>query len=329
MNFDTKNYDTALIGCGYWGTNIAKVLTKIKKNKILIYDEKNSNSYILKKRFPKKIIISNSLKKILIDKKVQNVILATPPNKNYNLLKLCIKNKKNIFIEKPGLKKYSDIIKIKKLNHKKILMFGYIYLFNNNIKFLKKYTSNIKNGKILYVKFQRQNLGPVRNDVSASYDLSSHDLSIFLFLFNRIPKLIKNTSYSILKKNIADISNLSFKYKNFYVDINNSWLNPDKIRRLTIISSNKMLLFDEMESINKIKIFNKYAQYPKISHFDNNFFNKKAKIYVGKNFSPQIKQNDSLQDEMKYFFNCIKTKKKPITDLAFATKILRTLKKIN
>ena len=328
MNIDTINYDTALIGCGYWGTNIAKVLSKIKKNKIVIYDEKYSNSLILKKRYPNKFIIVKKLNKILDDKKIQNVILATPPNKNYNLLKLCIKSNKNIFIEKPGLKSYSDLKKIKKLNHKKILMFGYIYLFNNNIKFIKKYISSNKNGKILYMKFQRQNLGPIRSDVNAAYDLSSHDLSIFLYIFNKLPKLIKNSSYSILKRKIADISNLSFKFKNFFIDINNSWLNPDKVRRLTIITNKKMLLFNEMETDNKIKIFNKFAQYPNISYFDNKFFNRKAKIYLGKNFSPKIKQNDSLYDEINYFFNCIEKNKKPITDISFALKILKTLKKI-
>ena len=93
MNIDTINYDTALIGCGYWGTNIAKVLSKIKKNKIIIYDEKHPNSVILKKRYPNKFLIVKKLKAILNDKKIHNVILATPPNKNYNLLKLCIQNK--------------------------------------------------------------------------------------------------------------------------------------------------------------------------------------------------------------------------------------------
>ena len=115
MNFDTINYDTALIGCGYWGTNIAKVLTEIKPNKIIIYDNNHSNSQILKNRYSKKLIIFKNLHKILKDRKIKNVILATPPNKNFYLLKQCIKNKKNIFIEKPGLKKYSELIKIKKI----------------------------------------------------------------------------------------------------------------------------------------------------------------------------------------------------------------------
>ena len=329
MTKNSKKNDTALIGCGYWGTNIAKVLTKVKKNKVIIYDENRFNSLILKKRFPNKTIISKSLKNILHDKNIKNVILATPPEKNYWLLKQCIENKKNVFIEKPGLKTYSEIIKIKKMKNNKILMFGYIYLFNNNIKYLKKYISAKKNGKILYINFQRQNLGPIRSDVSASYDLSSHDLSIFLYLFNKLPEMIKDTSYSILKKNISDISNLSFKYKNFFVDINNNWLSPDKIRRITIITNKKMLLFNEMLNYNKIKIYNKYAKYPKISEFDNKFFNKKAKIYLGKNYSPKIYENDSLLDEIKYFFKCVKSNAKPITDIDFATKILKILSKVS
>ena len=159
-----------------------------------------------------------------------------------------------------------------------------------------------------------------------SYDLSSHDLSIIYYLFNKLPNKINNISYAMLKKNISDISNLSFKLKNFFVDINNSWLNPDKIRRITIVTDKKMLLFDEIRTIDKIKIFNKYASYPKISDFDNKFFDQKAKIYEGKSFVPKIIQNDTLKDELNYFFNCIKKKQKPITDINFATQILKSLK---
>ena len=90
-----KNCDTALIGCGYWGTNIAKALTKIKKNKVIIYDENQANSNILKKRFLNRFIIAKKFEDILDSKKIKHVILATPPIKNYNLLNLCIKYKYN------------------------------------------------------------------------------------------------------------------------------------------------------------------------------------------------------------------------------------------
>ena len=87
MTKNTKKNDTALIGCGYWGTNIAKVLTKIKKNKIIIYDENYSNAKTLKKRFSNKFIICKKLDLILKNQSITNLLLATPPNKNYKLLK--------------------------------------------------------------------------------------------------------------------------------------------------------------------------------------------------------------------------------------------------
>ena len=326
--FNDKNQKIALIGCGYWGTVIAKTLINLKFKNIFIHDSNLKNSKTLKSKF-NSLKIENKYNNLIKNKFIKNFFFATPPSKNFKIAKKALINNKNIFIEKPGLKNYSEIIKIKKMKNSKILMFGYIYLFNNNIKFLKKYISTKKNGKILYINFQRQNLGPIRNNVSASYDLSSHDLSIFLFLFNKLPKVIRDSSYSILKKNISDISNLSFKYKNFFIDINNNWLNPDKIRRITIITNKKMLLFNEMLNDNKIKIYNKYAKYPKISEFDNNFFNKKAKIYLGKNYSPKIIQNDSLLDELKYFFKCVKRNTKPITDINFASKILKALSKVS
>ena len=141
-------------------------------------------------------------------------------------------------------------------------------------------------------------------------------------------KLKNYNSYKILNKKIADISNLSFSIKNFYADINNSWLNPDKIRRIIIITSKKMLLFDEMNNSEKIKIFNKFAEYPKLKNLKNNFFTKKAKIYEGKNFSPKIKDNDTLFDEINSFLNENKKEKK-YTDIKFARYILKILSRIN
>ena len=216
MSKNTKKIDTALIGCGYWGTNIAKSLIAIKKS-IYVFDENQDNCKILKKRFKNFINVENDLSTLLVNKKIKNIILATPPGKNYKLLKLFIKNKKNIFIEKPGLKNLKEITYFKKLKNNKILMFGYIYMFNNYINFIKRFVNDKKNGKILYLKFQRQNLGPIRNDVSVSYDLSSHDLSILYYFLGDLPKNFSENSYSILKKKLTDISNLSAKFKNIYI----------------------------------------------------------------------------------------------------------------
>ena len=322
--------NVVLVGTGYWGTNIAKNLIKLNVPQIIVYDANIYNSKLLKSRFGQKIEIINDFNVLIKNKKLKYFIFATPPSKNLKLVEQALLHNKKIFVEKPGFKNIKEIDYLIKKYPKQVnsITFGYIYIFNNYIKFIKKFINNKSNGKILYIKFQRQNLGPIRNDVDVSYDLSAHDISILVFLFGTFLKLKNYNSYKILNKKIADISNLSFSIKNFYADINNSWLNPDKIRRMIIITSKKMLLFDEMNNSEKIKIFNKFAEYPKLKNLKNNFFTKKAKIYEGKNFSPKIKDNDTLFDEINSFLNQNKKEKK-YTDIKFARYILKILSRIN
>ena len=325
-----QNTKIILIGSGYWGTNIANNLIKLGVKKFLIFDKNSKNSKTLKRRYPKKIEIINNLEPYYRNKNFKFFIYATPPSTNFELIKKALKHKKNVFIEKPGFKNLKEIIKIKNLYPKesKKLFFGYIYLFNNYIEFIKKFCNQKKNGKILYMKFQRQNLGPIRNDVNVSYDLSSHDLSILKYIFNKKKiKILKNQSYKLLNTKISDLSNLSLKIDDIFIDINNSWINPDKIRRIIIITQKKMLLFDEMLEKNKIKIFNKYASYPKIEMVKNNFFERKIKIYRGKNYSPKIQSNDTLYDEIKNFLQ-FKDKIVRKVNINFAKEILKILENL-
>ena len=116
-------------------------------------------------------------------------------------------------------------------------------------------------GKIKYINFQRQNFGPIRNRVSATYDLATHDISILSFLFNKNIKLKRFINHDILGKNNYDISFFNLEVNGAQIDINVSWLNPEKIRKIIIIGSKKMLLFDEMNFKEPIKIYNNYVSF--------------------------------------------------------------------
>ena len=118
------------------------------------------------------------------------------------------------------------------------------------------------------------------------------------------------------------------KLGNIFIDINNSWLSPIKIRTLTIIGSKKMLLFNEMDMNNPIKIYDKYAKYPKIEQFNKKFFKSKALIHLGKNTSPKINFLPPLKNEIKHFLNSGIHKNAPVTDYNFSYKILKLLKSI-
>ncbi len=324
-SFSNKNQKIALIGCGYWGTIIAKTLINLKFKKIIINDLNKKNSFSLKKNY-NQLLIQNDFQKITHNKFIKNIFIAIPPSKSFDLIKKSLRAGKNVFIEKPGvinLKQLNVINKIAKKNKCK-LMFGYIYCYNDYIDKIKKIIKSNILGRITYLSFQRQNLGPIRSDVDVDYDLTSHDLSIILKLFGKLPNILSFKKYQILKKGISDISNLHLKLDNFFIDINNSWLNPTKVRKISIIGEKRMLLFDEMNLHEPIKIYNQYAKYPKIQQFKKKFFEAKAQVYNGKSYSIKTKSNPPLNNEIKSFFN----PKKNETDYKIAKDILKFLKRI-
>jgi len=323
------NQNVAVIGCGYWGTIIVNNLKKIVTKKIYIFDKNFENLLNLKKKIPS-VILVNNLDELIKNKKINNFFLITPPSENFSIIKKLIYHKKNIFIEKPGLlkkKKFNEIIKLNKKN-KNIIMIGYIYLFNKNIRIIKKIIKNKKLGKILFIKSLRENLGPIRTDVDCNFDLASHDISILKYLFEDKINIKRVIKHKILNKRNTDISTINSYIKNINIEIKTSWLNPEKIRKLIIIGSKKMLVYNEMEERNKILIYNQYANYPKIKKFNKIIFSNVPKIYKGSFKSIKSIKNDPLKDEINHFFKCIKLNKKPLTDIYFGKNILETLLKI-
>ena len=325
FSFTNKNQKIVVIGSGYWGSIIINTLIELKFKNITIFDKSNKNKKIAKKKF-KLIKFENNFSNILNDKDILNVFVVTPPSENFFIVKKLILNKKNIFLEKPGFKNVKDIKKIENyLNKSKTkLMFGYIYYYNTYIEKIKEIIDNKILGNIQYISFSRKNLGPIRNDVDVDYDLTSHDLSIIKRIFNKLPKIKSYKKYSLLKKNISDISNLHLKLKNIDIDISNSWLNPSKERLIKIIGKKKMLSFDELNLDEPIKIYNQYAKYPKLDFFDKRFLQSKALIYKGKSRSIKLNSLSPLVYEIKTFFNS----KKNMTDINMAKETLAFLERI-
>ena len=245
-------HKTALIGTGYWGSIIAKTLTKITTKKIIVFDKKKQNSKLLKKKF-KQIVIAKDINEILDNKSIENIILATHPSINFKLGKEVLKKKKNLFVEKPIVTNKVKLLELIRLSekNKKILMGGYIYLYNSFIQKIKSIIDKKQLGQIKYIEIQRKNLGPIRNEIDSHIDLGSHDISILKYLFKK-KMVVKNIiKRNILKKNISDISSINLKIGQINCEIISSWLNPTKERKILIIGSKKMLVFDEMEISNK------------------------------------------------------------------------------
>ena len=323
-----KDIKIGVIGCGYWATNIIKSLEEENFKNVYVFDFDKKKLINAKSKFFF-LQVCNSLNEIL-SKKLDCVLLVTPASTHYSLGKAILKKNFNLYIEKPStlksqhLKELINISKKKKLK----LMSGYIYIYNTYIQYIKKIINTKKLGNIKYIYFERSNLGPIRNDTSCLWDLASHDLSTAMYLLKNKPKISYVKTYNFLKKNLFDISSVGLDFKKTKVEIRSSWLNPEKIRKIIIIGEKKMLQFDEMEPVNKIKIYNKYVSYPDIKSFNKSFFTPRVNIYLGKTYVPKIKFKSPLKEELKHFFYSVKKNKNPITSGSYALKVLQLLEKI-
>ena len=325
-----NNLKIAVIGCGYWGTVVILTLFKLGIKNIVVFDNYKDNLKTILKRFPK-VIIAKNLENIVNDKTVSSAIICTPASTHYNIAKKFVEKEKNLFIEKPVCLSSYEVQKLKKLSNKKniFIMSGYVYNYNVYINYIKKILKKKQLGKIRYISIERSNLGPIRNDVSSIWDLGSHDISSSLYILESLPIKIEANGYDFLKKNIYDVSFLRLIFPNkILVNIQSNWISPEKVRKLVIVGSKKMLLFDEMNKKNPIKIYNKYAKYPKLSTFKNDFFSTKANIYKGKTITPKIKYRPSMELELEHFCKCLIEKKKPKTDINYAFQISKLIENI-
>ena len=321
-----KKQVIAIIGLGYWGTIVTNTLVSMNIfRKIYIYDNDYDKSKILKKKFGSKVDYL-SLNEIKKNKQIKNIFLATPPKENFKILNSLIDFNKNILIEKPGLINSNHYKKIKKklFLKKNKVSFGYIYIYNNYIRYIKKIIKSKELGEIKYINLQRQNFGPIRNKVSAAYDLATHDISILNFLLKKKISLKRSINHDILGKKNFDISYLNLKSGEVKIDINVSWLNPEKIRKIIIIGNKKMLLFDEMNHNEPLKIYNNYVNFPKIEKFTKYYFNQSKYIFKGKSKSIKLKETKPLNNEILEFLD----KKNNITDINFSEDIIKIIKNI-
>lgn len=326
MNY-SKVEKIAIIGCGYWGTNVAKVLNLLKIKKIICFDTNEKNLKTIAKRF-KNVEIAKKLSDILDDQFIKAIFICVPTSLHYSYAKKCLLKGKNIFVEKPLSNKSHHIKNLLKISTKKKLkiMSGYIYIFNKYIKFIKEeIIAKNSFGKIIYIEFIRKNYGPIRKDVSSLWDLASHDISILKFFYNAKFTEKKFVRTSVNKNKIYDIYNLNFKINKIPVNINVSWLYPEKIRQISIIGTKKVLIFDELNLESPIRIYNKLRKYPSPKEMNLKLFNPQQKLNIEKPMEIKFKNFSPLSEEIKYFLNAVYLNKPISVDGKFAYKISKEL----
>lgn len=320
-----------LIGVGRWGPNVLGALKRIPQvGSIFVSDLNTQTLKVLKSKY-KEVNITTENSEVFNHPNIDAILICTPVSSHIQLVELALLSNKHVFVEKPfGLHSSScqslcDLAESRNLT----ILVGHTFLFNSSILTLKKIITSGELGDILHLEAHRTNLGPVRKDVNAVWDLTSHDLSIFDFLMGDYPIEVSCLGSCQLDSNIEDTAYTTFKYSNALIaHAHASWLNPRKIRQITVIGSNKMALWDDLNIESPITIFDSSIGLDQ-NYFSDSFASHRLSYNRGDIVLPKIATNEPLYDELNHFIDVIMNKKENRSSGIYGTEAVKTLEACN
>lgn len=250
----------AIIGCGHWGPNHVRTFSALPNVRVVAaIDPDKSRLRSIGAAFPD-LELHESADTVFQNPAIEAVVISVPTNLHYQLTLAALRGGKHVLVEKPLCRtseEGEELVRVAK-EAGKILMVGHVFLFNNGILKLKSYLKFNDLGKIYSVDSVRTNLGPIRRDVNVVYDLASHDISIFNFLLESRPTTVSAAGQSFLQPGIEDLAFITMQYPNdVLTHVQVSWLNPRKVREITIVGERKMLTWDDLAMTGPVKVYDK------------------------------------------------------------------------
>jgi len=320
--------NVGVLGYGYWGPNLVRNLFTIKKASVKrLCDLSEKNLERANGLYPS-LETTHDDKKVIDSEDIDAVIIATPISTHYSIVKRALEAGKHVFVEKPMTndpEKARELIELAK-EKSKVLMVGHTFLYNDAVRKVKEIIESGEIGKVLYVHTSRLNLGLFQPDSNVVWDLMPHDLSMILYFIGDImPNKIIASGYSHYNTGIEDTAQATLIFPNdVTANIRVSWLDPLKVRNVTVVGTKKMVVFDDTEPLEKVKIYDKGVEdtYNTFGEFQMAY--RYGDIYV-----PKIRGIEALKIEMSHFLDCIENNKVPLSDGENGYKVVKLLNDIN
>lgn len=302
-----------VVGLGYWGPNLVRCFSELGGCKVTaVCDQSYDQLLRIKDRYPGVYPIEN-YQALLERDIVDAVVIATPTKSHFDLAAAALENGLHVFVEKPlaqTVEQCRQLIELARI-HQRTLFVGHVFLHSAPVLKLRELVDAGELGNVNYISSRRLNLGPVRRDVSALYDLAPHDISMMIYLHNSVPERVSCTGLAHLNQGVHDVCNLSLQFAgNKMGMIHVSWLDPRKERVLTIVGDRKMAVYDDLDQ-EKIKIYDKgiAAPLPSTDYAEFQFSYR-----YGGSYSPYVQEREPLKAECADFIRCIQEGTTPITD---------------
>jgi predicted dehydrogenase len=312
----------AQVGLGPWGSNLARNFADLARLKWLC-DVDDSRLAGMEARFPR-TRLTQHLHDVLEDDGVEAVVVATPVPTHAELARQVLDAGKHVFVEKPMALAATEAEELVELaaERERVLMPGHLLLYHPGVAKLKELVDSGDLGRVLYVYGNRQNLGTIRRDENALWSLGVHDLSVILHLVGEEPSEAWARGESFLKEGVEDVV---FCYLRFpsgkTAHMHLSWLDPHKMRRMTVVGTEKMAVFDDMELDRKVTIYDSAAEQPVGSYGE-------WRTRNGDIFSPRIPNTEPLRLECAYFLSLVSGDGEPLAAARDGLAVVRVLEQL-
>ena len=320
-----KNLKIAVIGYGYWGPNLVRNFINLENCTVShVVDELPRRLAKVKKLYPA-INTTSFLNPILENPEIDCIVIATPVSTHYDLAKKALEHNKHVLVEKPmtnSVKNAQKLIELSK-KKKKVLMVDHTYLYTGAIQKIKKIIDKNIIGEIQYIDSTRINLGLFQSDVNVLWDLAAHDISICSYLMNENPISVQARGKSHTDSGFEDIAYLTLHYKsNKIIHFNCSWISPVKIRHMLIGGDKKMIVFNDLETTEKVKIYDTRYKTKTNPQNDKQIL---ADYRVGDIFIPKLSTREGLSSMTEDFVSAVVDKTEPISNYNIGLQVVKIL----
>jgi predicted dehydrogenase len=309
-----KIVNVGVVGCGYWGPNLVRNLSQANDCQLKLLCDVNEKRLAHMRRLHPDVAVTTSFDETLNGAGLDAVVIATPVRCHYDMAKAALLAGKHVFIEKPMARSTAECQELVDLAQKLglVLMVGHTFLFSSPVRKMKEIIDHGDIGEIRYICSRRLNLGLFQKDINVAWDLAPHDISIILHLLESVPQSVSCTGTCHVTDGIEDVTNLYLKFKKKRCAmIHSSWLDPRKVREMTVVGSRRMIVYDDNEPLEKLKIFDTRVEVP--PHYDT-FAEFTYAYHYGDAYIPYVKQEEPLKLECQHFIDCIREGRVPLTD---------------
>jgi predicted dehydrogenase len=329
----TPNTVVAQVGCGYWGPNLLRNFSALPGCDVkYVVDASAERRAFVRSNFPKTEAVE-SVDVVLDDPGVTAVVIATPAATHFELARQALRSGKHILVEKPLATTAAEVDALARAAEERglVVMAGHTFIYNAAVRYVKRLIDAGELGEVRYVYSQRLNLGRIRSDIDAMWNFAPHDISIIQYwLDDRQPATVSRRGMDCIQPGVEDVVFVNLTYPNKVIaNIHVSWLDPQKVRKMTVVGSRKMVVYDDVAD-DKIAIYDKGIDRKAVlgEHMDfdqplrTDFSYRSGDILL-----PQVKFVEPLRVEAEHFLDCIRTGKEPVTGITHARAVVSILER--